>query len=48
MLAGVKNFVMNIKPIMEKLRDGQAITKEEGKTVTEFYLEVCYFCGQLS
>lgn len=37
---GLKNFIVNIKPVMVKCRDGKKLTKDEQKTIVAFYLEV--------
>lgn len=40
---GIANFILNIKPIMEKCRDGKNLTKQEQSTIKEFYLEVIHY-----
>ncbi len=37
---GIKNFAVNIKPIMQKCNAGVRITKDEQKQIVQFYLEV--------
>lgn len=39
---GLRNFVVNIKPIMEKCRDGVKLHKEEQKQIVSFYLETIH------
>ena len=43
---GLRNFIANIKPIMEKCRDGKKLTPEEQITIVQFYLEVIHIVGQ--
>ena len=37
---GLKNFCVNIKPIMGKCNAGMKLTKDEQKEIVQFYLEV--------
>ena len=43
---GIKNFAVNIKPIMEKCRHGKKLTKQEQETIVQFYLEVVDFISK--
>lgn len=40
---GLINFTQNIKPVMEKCRDGKKLHKDEQKNIVEFYLEVIHY-----
>ena len=42
---GLKNFARNIKPIMEKCRDGKKLSKDEQSTIVQFYLETIACLG---
>ena len=37
---GLKNFCLNISPIMKKLKENQKLTISENQTLVQFYLEV--------
>lgn len=37
---GLKNFTVNIKPTMAKIKDGKKLTNSELQSILEFYLEV--------
>lgn len=39
-LQGLKNFAVNIKPTMLKIKDGKRIHPDELQNVLQFYLEV--------
>ncbi len=39
-MEGLKNFALNIKPLMFKLRTNEKLTKEEKEKIVQFYLEV--------
>lgn len=41
MLKSIRNFCINIKPIMLKLRDGEELTEADKKHIIQFYVEVC-------
>jgi len=43
MKEGLLNFSKNIKPIMLKCREGKKVTKEEQRTISEYYQEVLYY-----
>ena len=40
---GLLNFSENIKPIIERCRDGKRLSKYERLTIVEYYLEVLHF-----
>lgn len=40
---GIQNFVVNLKETMLKLKNGERLTRDEQKTIVEFYLEVADF-----
>ena len=44
---GLVNFTHNIKPIMEKCRDGKKLTKDEQGTIVQYYLEVIVFINEV-
>ena len=37
---GLRNFTVNIKPIMTKIKNDERLTLEEAHQVLQFYLEV--------
>jgi hypothetical protein len=43
---GVCNFVMNLKPIMEKIRDKKKLTQGNLQDILNFYLEVCHLVSK--
>lgn len=36
----MKNFIQNIRPVMEKVRQGLALSAEDNQAIINFYLEV--------
>ena len=42
-LQGVKNFIRNIKPIMDKCNRDENLSKDEKRIIIEFWLEVTDF-----
>jgi hypothetical protein len=36
----VRNFIINIRPVMLKLKQGFSLTKEEREQVIQFYIEI--------
>jgi hypothetical protein len=47
-IRGMCNFLQNIKPIMEKCRDGKKLSKDEQGQIVKFYLEVAHFTAYVS
>lgn len=39
-LEGLKNFAVNIKPTMLKIKEGKKLTQSELQAILQFYLEV--------
>ena len=39
----LKNFLINIKPIMLKVKNGEELTDNEREEIVQFYLEVSSF-----
>lgn len=46
-IEGLKNFAQNIKKTMLKFQKGEKLESYEAKSITEFYLEVCYFLNEM-
>ena len=40
---GIQNFLVNIRETMLKLKNGEELTTDERRQITEFYLEVADF-----
>lgn len=39
-LEGLKNFAQNVKPVMQKCKNRQKLTKSEQQSILQFYFEV--------
>jgi len=37
---GLRNFAINIRPLMDRLKNNEKVTKQDKDTVVQFYLEV--------
>lgn len=42
---GIKNFAVNIKPTMLKIKENKELTQSELDSVLQFYLEVVDYLG---
>ena len=40
LMDGIKNFCVNIKPVMLKVKNGEKLTNSERDQILQFYLEV--------
>jgi len=45
-MEGLKNFIVGIKPIMLKLKNGEKLAEWETKQIVQFYLETVAVVSQ--
>lgn len=43
---GLKNFAVNIKPIMERIRDKKSLSTSQLQSILQFYIEVVNFISK--
>jgi len=44
---GLKNFIINVKPTMLKLKENKRLTEGDRKSIVQFYLEVINTIGEM-